>query len=448
MRFWAACALAAVAAGCATTSTKPPAPPSGPAKPAAEAPIFTLRPTTFAELPGWTAADFAPALAAFKASCGAVTKRPADQNLGRFAPYGGKVGDWAAPCAAANAISEPAGARAFFERWFIPNAVDARPDQMSKLTAYYEPVVQARHTPQPGFTEPFLARPDDLVSIDLAAFDEQQGLSGVMSEDVLKGIANDVPDDLEPLIKTKLADRLARRFRTPIWGRLAGQKVEPYPARPALDVTARPALGFAHPADVYDAQVQGSTRVQFENGPQMRMAYNSQNGWKWNSVYGQLRTRGDVPAANKRAVRAWMDAQPAEAVRAALNLDPSYVFFTLEPITDPAIGPRGAQGVALTPLGSLAVDPSAHPYGALIFTDATDSDGAAFQRLLVAQDTGGAIRRGPLRGDVFFGTGDAAGAAAEKMNGVVRFWTLLPNPAAQVVSDARSKVETSTLAAR
>jgi membrane-bound lytic murein transglycosylase A len=446
-RLLATITVAALAAACASTSqpTKPPFPT---AKPAQEAPVFTLRPTNFAELPGWAAADVAPALAAFKASCATVVKRPADQKLGRFAPYGGTVADWAPACAAA-AVTDAPSARAFFERWFTPNSVDARADQMSKLTAYYEPIVQARRTPQPGFTEPFLPRPDDLVSVDLAAFDEQQDLASNMTEDVLKGLANDgIPEDARALVSTRLDDRLTRRFRTPIWGRLIERKVEPYPARPALGVTARPALGYAHPTDVYDTQVQGSARVQFEDGPQMRMAYNSQNGWKWNSIYGQLRTRGDIPSANKRAVRAWMDAQSPEAVRAALNLDPSYIFFSLEPIPDASIGPKGAQGVPLTALGSLAVDPSAHPYGALIFADAKDSDGAAFQRLLVAQDTGGAIRRGPLRGDVFFGTGDAAGANAEKMNSPVRFWTLLPNPAAGRVSDARPFRETPASAAR
>lgn len=445
-RIAAACVVLSFAAACATTT---PGKPTAPAKPAQEAPIFTLRPTTFTELPGWAAADLGPALAAFKTSCTAVAKRPADQKLGRFSPYGGTVGEWIPACTAAAAVADPAGARAFFERWFIPNAVEARADQVSKLTAYYEPIVQARRTPQPGFTEPFLARPDDLVSIDLAAFDEQQGLAANMTEDVLKGLANDgLPEETRTQVKGKLNDRLTRRFRTPIWGRLVDKKIEPYPARAALGVTARAALGYAHPADVYDTQVQGSARVQFEDGPQMRMAYNSQNGWKWNSVYGQLKTRGDIAAANKRAVRAWMDSQPPQAVRAALDLDPSYIFFTLEPIPDPSIGPRGAQGVPLTPLGSLAVDPAAHPYGALLFTDAADSDGTAFQRLLVAQDTGGAIRRGPLRGDVFFGTGDAAGAGAEKMNGPVRFWTLLPNPAAALVSEARPVRETLASAAR
>src|SRR5690606_19424415 len=112
----------------------------------------------------------------------------------------------------------------------------------------------------------------------------------------------------------------------------------------------------------------------------------------------------------------------------ALNADPSYVFFQEEPITDPAAGPRGASGVPLTPLGSIAVDPAYHPYGAVVFVDGA-YDNAPFRRLLVAQDTGGAIRRGPLRGDVFWGSGAEAGQAAERMNGPARWWTLIPRAA-------------------
>jgi membrane-bound lytic murein transglycosylase A len=152
------------------------------------------------------------------------------------------------------------------------------------------------------------------------------------------------------------------------------------------------------------------------------MAYAAQNGWRWRSLYPQLRDRG-AASASKAGVCAYLAAQPPAEIPGLMALDPSYVFFALEQVSDPAAGPRGAQGVPLTTLGSMAVDPGAHPYGALLFV-ATDDN--AFARLLVAQDTGGAIRRGPLRGDVFFGTGPEAGAAAERMNGPARFWTLLP----------------------
>jgi membrane-bound lytic murein transglycosylase len=98
----------------------------------------------------------------------------------------------------------------------------------------------------------------------------------------------------------------------------------------------------------------------------MRMAYAAQNGWKWSSLYPQIRDRG-AASATKQGVCDWLGAQTPEQVRAAMNLDPSYVFFALEPIGDPRLGPKGAQGVPLTALGSAAIDPSAHPYGAPLF---------------------------------------------------------------------------------
>ncbi len=378
-----------------------------------------LQATTFAALPGWRESDPRAALEAFRRSCSAQTRREDSAAYGRLAAYGGTVGDWRAPCAAAAVASD---ARAFFETNFTPHEVIARADQLRRVTGYYEPVVQARRTPQPGFEEPFLSRPTDLVAIDLSQFDEASDLSEQITEDVMKGLAPILADDIEARTSQALNDRLERRFKTSVWGRLTGdRKVVPVPKRADIDLRSG-VLGYARACDVYDVQVQGSARVQFEDGAQMRMAYAAQNGWKWNSLYPQLRDRG-AATANKQGVCGWLATQPPEQVRAAMNLDPSYVFFALEPIGDPLAGPRGAQGVPLTGQGSIAVDPAFHPYGAVLFVNAENG----FRRLLVAQDTGGAIRRGPLRGDVFFGTGDAAGAAAAQQNASARFWTLLPN---------------------
>jgi membrane-bound lytic murein transglycosylase A len=85
-------------------------------------------------------------------------------------------------------------------------------------------------------------------------------------------------------------------------------------------------------------------------------------------------------------------------------------------------------------MGSIAVDPSFHPYGAIVFVDGTYDGQYNFQKLLVAQDTGGAIRKGPSRGDIFAGTGPEAGAWAERMNGPARWWTLLPKQLAAPVA--------------
>ena len=418
-RCLAAALVALYLAGCASTP-RPPIQVRPPiARPQAEEPIFTLRPASFRDMPGWAESDPRPALDAFRRSCGAQSRREDAQPLGRNAPYGGTVADWRAPCAAAMVAAD---ARAFFEQNFTPNEVMARADQARRLTGYYEPVVQARRMPQPGFDEPFLSRPGDVVGIDLSAFDDASDISSAITADVMKALAPLLPDAIEAQATTTLDDRLARRFRAPIWGRLTtDRKVVPLPNRAGIDHTTG-VLGYARACDVYDVQVQGSARVMFEDGAQMRMAYAAQNGYQWASIYPQLRDRG-APSATKDGVCAYLAGQPPEGVRAAMNLDPSYVFFALEPLGDPLAGPRGAQGVPLTGLGSIAVDPAAHPYGAVLFV-AADS---GLRQLLVAQDTGGAIRRGPLRGDVFFGTGDGARAQAGQQNSPARFWTLLPN---------------------
>lgn len=411
-------AVAVMLAACAS-SEKPPARTVPPTRPAAEGPTFRLQPVTFSVLPGWRESDPQAALDAFRRSCSAQTRREDTAAYGRLAAYGGTVADWRAPCAAAATATD---ARAFFEANFTPQEVIPRSDQLNKITGYYEPVVQARRTPQPGFEEPFLSRPADLVAIDLSQFDEASGLSEQITEDVMKGLAPILADDVEARVQEALNDRLERRFKTSVWGRLsADRKVVPVPKRGELDLNTG-VLGYARACDVYDVQVQGSARVQFDDGAQMRMAYAAQNGWKWNSIYPQLRDRG-APSASKSGVCAYLAAQTSDQVRASMNLDPSYVFFALEPIGDPLAGPKGAQGVPLTAMGSIAVDPAVHPYGAVLFVSAENG----LNRLMVAQDTGGAIRRGPVRGDVFFGTGDAAGAAASQQNAPARFFTLLPN---------------------
>jgi membrane-bound lytic murein transglycosylase A len=286
------------------------------------------------------------------------------------------------------------GERAFFESYFTPHHVRGPGD--ARLTAYYEPIIEARRTPDGAFSAPLLRRPNDMVSVDVAAFAE------AYDDQALRG---------------------APRRLT---GQLNGAVVRPYPPRREIAPQVGQAFAYAHPVDVYNLQVQGSGRLAFPDGTQARAAYAAQNGYRWRSALGALREAGELQnGATWANFKAWSDARGPEATRNALDNDPSYVFFEEEPIEDPSSGPRGAAGVPLTPLGSIAVDPAYHPYGALVFVDGS-YDGAPFRRLLVAQDTGGAIRRGPLRGDVFAGSGPEAGRWAERMNGPARWWTLLP----------------------
>jgi peptidoglycan lytic transglycosylase A len=373
-------------AACATTPRERPARPQ-------QAVAFSLTPARFSDLPGWASADLAPALAAFRRACDGRRLRAPDASLPGGGRYGGTVGAWAPACAAAQSV-QPGGERGFFEATFTPYFV--RGPGEARLTAYYEPTIDARRAPDAYYSAPLLRRPSDMVTVDIAAFAE------AYDDNTLRG---------------------APRRLT---GQILGDQVKPYPQRNAIVAQADQAFAWANPIDVYNLQIQGSGRLAFPDGTQARAAFAAQNGYHWRSALAALRDAGGLPGGATWAnFKAWSDAQGPDATRQELNVDPSYVFFSEDQISDPSVGPNGASGVALTPMGSIAVDPAFHPYGALVFVDGVFDD-APFRRLLVAQDTGGAIRRGPLRGDVFFGAGADAGLAAQRMNAPARWWTLLP----------------------
>lgn len=397
-----ALSLAALAGACASTRPSPilaggttpkPRPPATttPSTAPTPPPDLALTPATFADLPGWASTDMAPTLTAFRRQCDSWRNRSPDASL-TGGKYGGTVATWLNACDAANVI-QPGQERWFFENYFDPQFV-AGPGEV-RITAYFEPVIQASREWSPPFTEPLLKRPPDMVTIDLGAFAE------AYDSEALRG----APRALN--------------------GKVNGDRIVPYPKRDAITPFLGQVIGYAHPADVYNLQVQGSGRLRFTDGAEARAQFSAQNGYKWNSALGALRNSGKLPSPTWSAFRSWLDTNPGEQ-KQALNADPSYVFFQEETIPDPVAGPRGAANVPLTPMGSIAVDPAYHPYGAVVFIDATYS-GQPFQRLLVAQDTGGAIRRGPNRGDLFAGTGPEAGAYAERMNSqAARWWTLLP----------------------
>ncbi len=386
-------AAASALSACASTDERVSAGPTQPTETPAE---FALAPARFDDIPDWTRVDLAPALLAFRRACDGRRQRDPTAALPGGGRYGGTVADWTSACTAAQSVA-PGDERAFFEANFIPNVV--RGSGEARLTAYYEPIIEARRYPDPVYSAPLLRKPGDMVSVDIAAFADA--------------------DDHEAL-------RGAPRALT---GQLNGTQVRPYPKRGELNPAPEQAFAWAHPVDVYNLQIQGSGRLAFPDGGQARAAFAAQNGYRWRSALGALRDSGELQGGATWAnFRAWSDQRGAEATRQALAADPSYVFFQEERIDDPSAGPRGAAGVPLTPMGSIAVDPAFHPYGAVVFVDG-EYDGQPFRHLLVAQDTGGAIRRGPLRGDVFFGSGPEAGRQAERMNAPARWWTLTPRGA-------------------
>ncbi|HUO98829.1 MAG TPA: murein transglycosylase A [Rhizomicrobium sp.] len=347
--------------------------------------------TTFADVPGWTSADAQGALDAFRRSCAAIAKQADAAAMGR---YGGTAADWREVCAAAQSAT-PAQPRAFFEVWFTPFAIGAGRARDGRFTGYYEPQIRGSHKRHGPYRTPVYGRPDDLVTADLGAF--RPSLKG-------ESIAGKVEDG----------------------------SLVPYASRGEIDAHglkhARVLFYTDDEISLFFLHIQGSGRVVFDDGSVARVTYAAQNGRPYTAVGKTLMARG-VPreGMSMQVIRAWLKAHPKDA-RAVMESDASYVFFNEEPVGDPALGARGAEGVPLTPMASLAVDPRLNTLGAPYFVSG-DLD-----RLFIAQDIGGAIR-GAVRGDVYFGFGSEAEDKAGKMDQTGRMFVLLPKALARRMKD-------------
>jgi membrane-bound lytic murein transglycosylase A len=344
------------------------------ATPAPPPTLLTLEPARFADLAGWGDDHQAAALAAFVRSCAELGKRA----------------EWGAVCAAAAAVPPgDAAARGFFESNFTPYLAGNNADHDGLFTGYYEPLLTGARKPGAPYTTPILKRPPDLVMVDLGRF--RPAWHG---------------------------ERIA--------GRVENGSLIPYPSRAeieagALDLRRLALLWVDDPVAAFFLQVQGSGRVKLPDGSTVRLGYDGQNGQPYVAIGKLLVARGELTAdaVSLQSIRAWIAAHPTEGA-ALMDQNPSYVFFR----ELPGDGPVGSEGVVLTPGRSLAVDRSYVPLGVPVFIDVTDS-GGPLRRLMVAQDTGGAIA-GPVRGDVFWGFGPEAEARAGTMRARGRDYLLLP----------------------
>jgi membrane-bound lytic murein transglycosylase A len=347
----------------------------------------------YADLPGWSGSAPRAALSAFQRSC-AVLKGKAD--TAPMGGYAGTAGDWRAPCAAAETAA-PNTAKAFFEHWFLPVAVSAGRVKEGRFTGYYEPEIFASRQKHGAFQAPVYDRPDDLVTVDLGAF--RPALEG---------------------------ERLA--------GRVENGRLVPYASRAEIAAKglqhARILFYTDDPIALFFLHIQGSGRVRFEDGSTARVSYAAQNGQLYTAIGKTLIERG-VPrdGLSLQTIRAWLKAHPGQA-RGVMESDASYIFFQEEPLGDASLGAKGAQGVPLTPLASLAVDPRLHALGTPVYVAGESPLG----RLFIAQDIGGAIR-GVVRGDVYFGFGAQAEARAGTMNQMGRIFVLLPKAVVQRLAE-------------
>jgi membrane-bound lytic murein transglycosylase A len=288
-------------------------------------------------------------------------------------------------------------ARRFFEARFV--AREAIPDSGSGFfTGFYEPVVAGSRKRSARFSAPLYAVPDDLVEFD----------------------PSQPPDGIDPML------RFARRI---------GGGYAPYPDRAAIDggFLAGRGLEIAYVADAVDAffiQVQGAARLRLDDGTSIRVTYAGKTGHPYTAIGRVLLDMGAIEkgAITMQAIRAWLAAHPAETP-AVLQKNRSFVFFRETEVGDETQGPIAAAKVPLTSGRSLAVDRLMHSFHMPVFVATRLPDGTDFRRLMVAQDTGSAIV-GPARGDIFFGSGEAAGAIAGAMQAPGRFVMLAPRPPA------------------
>lgn len=387
--------------------------------------------TAYDDIDGWRGDDPTEALNAFMRSCEVFEKLNAEtaanplENKGLTGvALGGTVGDWQRPCHEARALtvsaySDPSirrGAiRKFFEFHFQPVKVhvkrvplsdgrarraEPRIEEVGVFTGYYEPVYSASHSQTERFSAPLLPRPDDLVEVDLGKF-----------RDTLKG------------------ERIA--------GRIIGNRLEPYDDRREIEKskTLDEPIAWLDPNDLFFLQIQGSGRLVFDEGENIRVGYGGQNGHAYTAIGRVMVQREILPleAVSMQSIRQWLEDASPEDAQTLREENASYVFFNRLDQVAPELGPLGAQGVSLTPGRSLAVDRRYYPLGMPVWVDIEPQDGVKpLKRLMIAQDTGGAIR-GPIRGDYFWGSGDEAAAMAGGMNAKGKMIILLPRRLAETL---------------
>ncbi|MDA8225085.1 MAG: murein transglycosylase A [Betaproteobacteria bacterium] len=364
--------LAGLLAGCAVAPPRP--------LPAAVAPVVPrLHEVAWNELPGWQEDDLLAVWPAWLADCSVMRMRPA----------------WRPACDAAARL-EPSSrdaVAAYFQTWFSPWQ-SLQPDGAAQglITGYYTPLLHGSLKREPPYVVPLYAQPHDLLTVDLAS--------------------------VYPELKGK-------RLR----GRLQGDRVVPYWSRAQIDADPQLLAGnelvwVDDPMAAFFMQIQGSGQVELPDGQQLTLGYANQNGFPYRAIGKLLVERGELPASqvSMQSIRAWGKAH-AQELPSVLAGNPAYVFFRrLQGL------PPGAMGIPVVAGRSIAVDPRALPLGAPVWLSTRQPNGdASLNRLVLAQDTGGAIR-GNVRADLYFGLGDAAGEQAGVMRQPGSLWVLLPKP--------------------
>ncbi|RWQ39260.1 MAG: transglycosylase [Mesorhizobium sp.] len=370
-----------------------------------------FREKSFDDLPGWDEDNHLSAFAAFRRSAFHVLTKPY-----RSGGLGVDFNAFTDAYAAARTVppTDRAQARAFFERHFIPAHIRAEGSGAGLVTGFYEPVVDASPVRSERFTVPLLSRPADLVDID-----DVNRPPGI---DLYLAFGRETPNGPVEYFDRGEIER----------GALAGEGL----AGKSLAGKGLEIAWLADKVDAFFIHVQGSARLTMTDGRLCRVTYAAKSGQRFTGPGKILSELGEIPlqAVTMQSIRAWFKAHP-DRIDEILWRNRSYIFFREISLSeaggdDPELGPIAAAKVPLTPGRSVAVDRLLHTFGTPFYIDApslTAFDKKPFRRLMIAQDTGSAIT-GPARGDVFAGTGDAAGEIAGVVRNPADFYALIPRP--------------------
>ena len=375
-----------------------------PTKPSKTVQRIHLHRDSFKHLPGWLkASDQKKSFLAFQISCQTLLRQNPENNAGsKMLPL--KVKDWHPACLAAAAISKQSltnqQAKTFFERWFSPvtfyqKARDKNHPLKGLFTGYYMPLLQGSLVKTTEYNVPIYGVPDNLISINLGRFDTQWE-------------------------NKRLVGRIQKNEMIPFYTRAQIDKG-------ALKEHAPVLVWTNSMMDRLNLEIQGSGVIQLPNDEQLYLGYATGNGAAYTHLAHVLIEQGVFTrdTASMQAIRAYFKSHP-EKMNPMIHRNKSFVFFR---VLDKQIA-LGAQGVGLTSGYSLAVDRQWLPMGIPIWLntthpDQTRQDKRVLQRLMIAQDTGGAIR-GMVRGDVYWGAGQRAETIAGKMRNQGEYWFLVP----------------------
>jgi len=361
-------------AACQTVPPQEPPPPAG-------KPSLDFLPADWADLPDWMAQELPASWPALQQSCSALRLKT----------------NWLPICAAAKDIApdDAMAQRTFYETWFTPYKV-LNPDGSDSglITGYYEPLLHGSRKRSTRFAYPLYAPPDDMLEVDMG--------------------------ELYPEFRGRI-----------VRARLQGKRVVPYfnraeiEAGQAASLRGQELFWVDDPVELFFLQIQGSGRIQLEDGSHAKVGYAAQNGHPYASIGRRLIDMGELlpEQASMQGIKNWVEKNPAQ-LEILLGHNPSYIFFRELP--DGISGPLGALGVPLTNEYSIAVDRRSIPLGVPVFLATTrPNTSKPLNRLVFAQDTGGAIK-GAVRADFFWGFGELAGHQAGRMKQSGKLWVLFP----------------------